>query len=98
MTKATGNLGVTPGEGGIGHAARLEGDFSGGGNYVSAGLSMAQPVTAPLLAFRARASAGTHIVVRLVDSSGQTLRYSLPRPVEAPLDLDAWYPQVIDLA
>lgn len=93
---AQGSLGVTGGEGGSGHAARLEGDFSGGGAYVAAVLALPQAVNAPLLGFRARTSAGTRIVLRLVDNTGQTLQYHLTRPLEA-MAQDAWYRQVVDL-
>jgi len=92
---ATGSLTLTTGY--TGHGMRLAYDFSAGGAYVSAGLTLPQPLSAAAIAFRVRSPAGIHVTLRVVDESGQTLQYRALRPFETP-DPPAWCRDVVDLA
>ncbi len=86
---------------GVGHnserGAHLAYDFSRGGRYVGAELQLPQPLPAAAVAFWIKSPPGIRVVLRIVDETGQTLQYHLPRPLDA-LDVIAWYRQVVDLA
>ncbi len=90
---ATGSLSLGPGASGAG--AALAYDFSGGGNYVAMSLTLPTPLTITALGFSAKL-AGEHTTLRVVDTSGQTLQYSVTRPLEAGAASD-WYAAVVDL-
>lgn len=89
---ATGSLARA--EGRIGAGARLAYDFSGGGAYVAANFTLPVPLNCAAVAFWVRSPAGIRIVLRLGDSTGQTLQYNLSRPFWN-LDPAAWYRQVV---
>ena len=59
-------------------------------------LSLPSPITATAIGYSARA-VGVHTVLRVVDSTGQTLQYNVNRPLQAG-GPDAWYAHVVDLA
>jgi hypothetical protein len=90
---ATGSL--TAGSGASGSGAALAYDFTGGGNYVAMTLTLPTPLTVTVIGYSARAS-GVHTVLRVVDTSGQTLQYSVNRPLEAG-GPSAWYQEIVDL-
>jgi hypothetical protein len=79
------------------HGAHLIYDFSRGGHYVGAEIKLPQPLAAAAVAFWIKSPPGIHVVLRVVDETGQTLHYTPPRPLGA-LAATAWYRQVIDLA
>jgi hypothetical protein len=85
---------------GVGHnserGAHLVYDFSRGGRYVGAEMQLPQPLAAAAVAFWIKSPPGIHVVLRVVDETGQTLQYNPPRPLDA-LDATAWYRQAIDL-
>ena len=91
---ATGSLASGPGS--TGKGAALSYDFSGGGNYVAMSLTLQTPLTATAIGYAAKA-AGVRTVLRIVDTSGQTLQYSVNRPLEAG-GPDAWYQVAVDLS
>ncbi len=84
----TGSLTLAAGRQGQG--AHLAYSNSGTGHYVSASRRLATPVTVAGLEFWARHPAGTHINIRLIDSTGQTLQYSTYRLLGQTNDGD-WY-------
>lgn len=90
---ATGSLASGPGV--TGKGAVLSYDFSGGGNYVAMTLTLPAALTATAIGYAAKA-AGVRTVLRVVDTSGQTLQYSVNRPLEGA-GPDAWYRVVVDL-
>jgi hypothetical protein len=90
---ATGSL--TSGPGVMGKGAALAYDFSGGGNYVAMTLTLPKPLTMTALGYSARVS-GVRTVLRVVDTSGQTLQFDVNRPLEAG-GPTAWYQEVVDL-
>jgi hypothetical protein len=77
--------------------AHLVYDFSRGGRYIGAELQLPQSLPAAAVAFWIKSPPGIHVVLRVVDGTGQTLQYNPPRPLDA-FDVTAWYRQVIDLA
>jgi hypothetical protein len=91
---ATGSLAAGPGETGPG--AALAYDFRGGGSYVAMTLTLPKPLTAGAIGYSARA-AGVRTVLRVVDTTGQTLQYDVNRPLEAG-GPDAWFHVLVDLA
>jgi hypothetical protein len=90
---ATGSL--SAGAGASGPGAALAYDFADGGNYVAMTLTLPTPLTVTVIGYSARAS-GVHTVLRVVDSMGQTLQYTVNRPLEAG-GPTAWYQEVVDL-
>src|SRR5262249_44870544 len=78
---ATGSL--TLGSGHTGSGAHLAYDFTGGGHYVAATLTLATPIDAGAIGFWVKAPAGIHATLRVVDSTGQSLQYNLARPLDA---------------
>ncbi len=90
---ATGSLASGPGM--TGKGAALSYDFSGGGNYVAMSLTLQTPLTATAIGYAAKV-AGVRTVLRVVDTGGQTLQYSVNRPLEGG-GPDAWYQVVVDL-
>ena len=88
---------LTLGAGHTGQGASLAYDFSGGGKYVSAGITLSQPASGAALALWLNSPAGIHINLRIVDESGQTLQYNTYRPPDA-MDAAAWYRAVVNLA
>jgi MYXO-CTERM domain-containing protein len=92
---ATGSL--TSGTGHTGKGAHLAFDFSGGGHYVAATLSLTTPLTAAAVGYWVRAPAVINAKLRVVDSGGQTLQYDVTRPLEAATDASAWYHEVVEL-
>ncbi len=90
---ATGSLASGPGI--MGKGAALSYDFSAGGNYVAMSLTLPAPLTATAIGYAAKA-AGVRTVLRVVDTSGQTLQYAVNRPLEGG-GPDAWYRVVVDL-
>jgi hypothetical protein len=91
---AAGSLSSGPGHSGKG--AHLAYDFSGGGLYVGATLSLVTPLTATAIDVWVRSDPGIHPAMRVIDATGQTLQYEHNRPLSA-FDPAAWYRQVIDL-
>ena len=91
---AAGSLTLAPGY--VGHGAHLAYDFSAGGHYVSAGIAWTQSLSAAAVSFRVRSPPGIHVTLRVADKGGQTLQYSITRPLEAS-DPDAWYRLAVDL-
>jgi hypothetical protein len=89
---ATGSL--TAGQGHSGIGAHLAYDLSQGGHYVSASLTLSSPLTAAAIGFWVRSPANITLVLRAVDTSGQTLQYNLRRPLEN-LDPNSWYQHVV---
>ncbi len=92
---ATGSLSIIT-NGYSGNGARLAYNFTGGGNYVSANLTLSTPQTCAAIAFRVRSAANIVVTLRVVDSSGQTLQYPQSRPLDTS-DTAAWYKHVIAL-
>jgi len=92
---ATGSL--TLGAGYSGQGAQLAYDLSQGGNYTAAYLTLPSPLTAAAISLWLRTPSNVLVVMRVTDSTGQVLQYSLNRPVEA-MDTGAWYQQVVSLA
>jgi hypothetical protein len=90
---ANGSLMSGPGATGAG--AALAYDFSGGGSYVAMTLTLTTPLTITALGFSAKIS-GERTTLRVVDSTGQNLQYSVNRPLEAT-GVDDWYSAVVDL-
>jgi hypothetical protein len=92
---ATGSL--TLGTGYSGHGAHLAYDFSKGGRYVEAYLSLPTPVaSAAFASFWVKSPATILLRLRVVDSTGQIFQYMLNRPLDT-VDFTAWYQQVVDL-
>ena len=91
---ATGSLSL--GTGHHGRGAHLAYNFTGGGAYVSANLDLASLVNGEAVGFWAKASGGCWISLRVRDSTGQILQYSLSRPLEA-MNSNAWYQHVVEL-
>jgi len=91
---ATGSL--TSGPGAVGRGAALAYDFTQGGQYVAMTLTLPVPITATALGFSAKMS-GVHAVLRVVDTTGQTLQYEVARPLESA-GPDAWFADVVDLS
>ncbi|HEY5961012.1 MAG TPA: cellulase family glycosylhydrolase [Polyangiaceae bacterium] len=79
-----------------GNGARLAYDLTAGGNYVSATLTFDVPITTDRMAFWVKEPARSQAKVRLYDSSGQALEYSIQRPLEA-YDPSQWFRIVIDV-
>lgn len=92
---ATGSLAI--GTGHAGKGATLSYDLSRGGQYVSANLNLRTPVTAAAISLWLRSAPNIFIKLRVIDSSGQTLQYTLNRPFTAMADPSAWYQQVVPL-
>ncbi len=61
-----------------GKGAALSYDFSGGDSYVAVTLTLPTPLTATAIGYAAKA-AGVRMVLRVVDTSGQTLQYQAQR-------------------
>jgi hypothetical protein len=91
---ATGSLSSGPGYSGQG--AHLAYNLSQGGHYVSANLTLPTPLSPAAVSFWLRSPTNITISLRVVDSSGQTLQYTLRRPLEN-LDPAAWYQQSVPL-
>jgi MYXO-CTERM domain-containing protein len=91
---ATGSF--TSGTGHTGKGGILEYDLTKGGHYVSASLTLGTPITAAAIAYWAKVPAGIHATLRVTDSSGQTLQYTVSRPLEA-FDANAWFREVVAL-
>lgn len=92
---ATGSLTL-----GTGHTAKralLSYDFSRGGQYVSANLDLASPITAAAISLWLRTPPNIFVNLRVTDSTGQTLQYRLNRPVATMSDARAWYQQIAAL-
>jgi hypothetical protein len=87
---------LTLGAGHIGHGAHLTYDFSKGGSYVEAFISVSIPATAKVISFWCKSPLHISVDLQAVDASGQTLQYSLGRPLAAA-DVTAWYQQVVEL-
>jgi hypothetical protein len=88
---ATGSLTSGPGRDGKGKGAHLAFDMSGGGNYVSAELSLSQIQRGRKgLYLWTRAPAGVGIRLRITDTTDQTLQIQLSRPLTAP-DPTQWF-------
>jgi len=92
---ATGSL--TAGPGFVGKGAHLAYDLSLGGAYVAASRTLPQPLQAAAVTFQARAPLGIHVVLRVIDATGQTLQYRVHRPFNGS-DAAAWFRPVVDLA
>lgn len=91
---AQGSLSSGPGHSGTG--AHLAFDFSGGGHYVSASYSFPSPLTTAAIALWVHPPLGIHVDLRVVDSTGQTLQYTAPRPLDA-FNPIAWYRVVVPI-
>lgn len=91
---ATGSLVRAAGH--VGAGARLGYNFTGGGAYVSANLTLTTPLTGAALAFRVKSPASVRVRLRVGDSTGQTLQYNLSRPLWQ-MDPAAWYRHVVPL-
>jgi hypothetical protein len=91
---ATGSL--TRGAGHSGSGAHLAYDFSDGGAFVAASLTLATPINAAGVGFWVKAPAGIHAWLRVVDSTRQVHQYELARPFDAD-DPTAWFRQVVEL-
>ncbi len=91
---ATGSL--TLGIGQSGYGAHLSFDITGGGNYVGATDWLPTPVVAGALQFWVKSPGGVRIQVRVNDSTGQTLQYTLNRPFEAN-NASQWYQLFVQL-
>ena len=91
---ATGSL--TAGVGHSGKGAHLAYDLSKGGHYVSANLTLPSPLSPAAIGFWVKSPPNITITLRVGDASGQTLQYSLRRPLEN-LDPNAWYQQAVPL-
>lgn len=91
---ATGSLSI--GAGHSGQGAHLAYNFSQGGAYVKASLTLPTPLTTPAISFWVKSPPNITVSLRVVDASGQTLQYTLFRPLEN-LDPNAWYQQVVAL-
>jgi hypothetical protein len=91
---ATGS--VTAGVGHSGKGAHLAYDLSKGGHYVSANLTLPTPLSPPAIGFWIKSPPNITIVLRVGDATGQTLQYSLRRPLEN-LDPSTWYQQTVPL-
>ncbi len=90
---ATGSLTLGEGANGSKQGAHLAFDFSKGGNYVGANLSLPTPIhNAKILSFQARVPFGIKVIIRLVDTTGQTLQFEAARPLLA-FSLSNWYRQ-----
>ncbi len=91
---ATGSLSV--GTGYSGQGAHLAYNLSQGGHYVSANRTLPTPLSVTAIAFWVKSPPNITIVLRVVDSSGQTLQYNLRRPLEN-LDPSLWYQHMVPL-
>ncbi|MGC4091269.1 MAG: hypothetical protein QM756_26010 [Polyangiaceae bacterium] len=87
---------LTRGSGHAGAGAHLEYDLTGGGNYVSATRTFVTPISPKGLAFWVKQPPRSQAKLRLYDSSGQTLEYTVPRTLEA-FDASAWFRVVLDV-
>ena len=94
--KPAGKGSLTVGAGHSGKGAHLVYDLSNGANYVSANLTLPTPLTVAAISFWVKSPPNITIVLRVVDTSGQTLQCNLLRPL-ANLDPAAWYQQVVAL-
>ena len=92
---ATGSL--SRGSGHTGYGAHLVFDTSAGGNYVSANYNLSAPSDAQAVALWVRHPGGSHVQLRVTDSTGQTLQYSPNRPFESR-NASQWYRLVVRLA
>jgi sugar phosphate isomerase/epimerase len=86
----------TGGPGETGPGAALNYDFTNGGVYVAMTLKLPAPLTATALGYSTTAVA-IPTMLRVVDSTGQTLQYKGERPLESA-EPGAWYREVIDLS
>ena len=87
---------LSPGAGHSGTGAHLAYDTRAGGNYVSATDLLPAPVAAGALRLWVKHPGGMRIQIRVNDSTGQTLQYSLNRPFDAA-DPQQWYRLVVGL-
>lgn len=92
---ATGSLSRAAGHSGSG--ARLAFNTTAGGNYVSATLNLPAPAAAEAVALWVRHPGGSHVQLRVTDSTGQTLQYSPTRPFESR-SAAGWYRLVVRLS
>jgi hypothetical protein len=92
---AKGSLASTSGRSGKG--LELAYDFSGGGHYVSASLTLKPGLSAAAIGYWVKAPAGVQAKLRVVDATGQNLQYDVTRPIEA-FDTTLWYREVVQLA
>ena len=89
---ATGSLSRAGGW--VGSGAVLAYDFTGGGAYVSANLTLPTPLSGSALAFWVKSPVNVRVRLRVTDTTGQTLQYGLVRPFWN-LDPTAWYRHVV---
>ncbi|MFZ5893573.1 MAG: cellulase family glycosylhydrolase [Myxococcota bacterium] len=87
---------LTRGGGHAGSGAHIAYDLMAGGRYVSASLTFDKPLNAKSIAFWVKEPPRSQAKVRLYDSSGQTLEYAVPRPLEA-FDASSWFRVVLDV-
>lgn len=68
-------------------------------HYVAATLNLTEPVVARAVRLWVRASPGTRANLRVVDETGQTLQYRIPRSLEGSVGFDAsgWQPAFVPL-
>jgi uncharacterized protein (TIGR03382 family) len=92
---ATGSIGY--GAGRTGRGLVLGYDFTGGGAYVAADLSLTTPLVASGIGFWVRSPAGAQVRLRVTDDTGQTFQYELARPLQAS-DPAQWYRLGADLS
>lgn len=81
-----------------GNGGRISFTFGGAGRYVIAERQVSIPADATELSMWAKAPAATGLLVRLVDSTGQTFLYSMPRTLESIAAEHAWVRHTIRLS
>jgi len=89
--------GFSVGQGKSGSGGKISFSIGGSGHYVLAERAVTATTTASTLSLSIKAPAGLDISLRLVDSSGQTLVYSLPRSLESLSGQNSWIRYTVKL-
>lgn len=90
--------GFSTASGRSGNGGRISFTFGGAARYVIAERQVSIPASATELSIWAKAPAATSLLARLVDSTGQTLMYSMPRSLESIPAEHAWVRHTIQLS